>query len=125
MAFSYPLQLHPCRNSVSQLIFHQNALELSTLQYYGLTYGITGLSWVVAMVVTSLGVVLAVVGATGTVICGWFVECAIGLWLVDIGSTAISYILPATFYYFLFHDAHPTRYFGVCVVPFALSMVFW
>lgn len=78
--------------------------------YFILTFAITGCSYAVAMTVSDLGIVLAIVGATG--------------------STAISYILPGAYYYYTYPNAKD-RYvalflclFGCCVVPFALTMVF-
>ncbi|ETO28288.1 amino acid/polyamine transporter [Reticulomyxa filosa] len=110
LSLSYPLQCNPCRNCLSQLIFGKSALELDDKRFYMLTYGITCGSWMLALVVNSLGVVLAIVGSTG--------------------STTISYILPGLFYYLTFKNdkTNKMKYLalalailGCCVVPFALN----
>ena len=96
MAFSYPLQCHPCRNSLSMLIFGEPAHCLEDGKYYLLTFGILVSSVGITMKVTNLGVVLALVGATG--------------------STTISYILPGLFYAQYFDDWHPKRVVALCMV---------
>ena len=112
LSFSYALQCNPCRNSLANLIFKKKANQLDDKYFYILTYGLTFSSWVIAMIVSKLGLVLAIVGATG--------------------STTISYILPGLYYYFIFiKDKSFNKYMaiflaslGICVVPFALTMVF-
>lgn len=107
--FSYPLQVHPCRASVdavskwrpitkrtqeltpasgspSRSSLLQNKIpirpkteDMSELRFAVITTSIIILSYIVAMMVSSLDRVLAYVGSTG--------------------STAISFILPGLFYY--------------------------
>lgn len=107
--FSYPLQVHPCRASVDavskwrparnrtqeltpasgspsrssllqkKMPIKPKAEEISDLRFAVITTAIIILSYIVAMTVNSLDVVLAYVGSTG--------------------STSISFILPGLFYY--------------------------
>lgn len=107
--FSYPLQVHPCRASVDMilrwrpihrdrtlnlsdgspsrsipLLANQNRQmarndTISELRFAFITFMIIILSYIVAMMVSSLDKVLAYVGSTG--------------------STSISFILPGLFYY--------------------------
>ncbi len=101
------------RNNNYEKIGKKSSLEIDPYKFYLLTYGIAFASLGVALVVDSLGAVLALVGATG--------------------STTISYILPGIFYYYSFkHQPGPIKYvalcmtgMGICIIPFALTMVFW
>lgn len=107
--FSYPLQVHPCRASVDAVLKWRPASrkqadyssangspsrsfllnpasmsqkgrgEMSDRRFAIITTAIIILSYTVAMTVSSLSVVLAYVGSTG--------------------STSISFILPGLFYY--------------------------
>ena len=107
--FSYPLQVHPCRASVDAVLkwrpaswrntdspadspSHSALLgqsakaspklgrgEMGETRFAAITTAIIILSYIVAMTVSSLGLVLAYVGSTG--------------------STSISFILPGLFYY--------------------------
>eukprot|EP00668_Euglena_longa_P035033 GGOE01044994.1.p1 GENE.GGOE01044994.1~~GGOE01044994.1.p1 ORF type:complete len:464 (-),score=106.04 GGOE01044994.1:247-1638(-) len=96
MAFSYPLQCYPCRNSLSLLLFGEGALQLRDALFYGLSYGILTCSLLISMVVHDLGLVLALVGATG--------------------STTISYILPGLFYAQYFKEWHFMRWMAFLMV---------
>jgi amino acid permease len=86
MAFSYPLQCHPCRNSVSVLVTGEPAQYLDDRVFYTITFCILVLSVGISMAVHDLGLVLGLVGATG--------------------STTISYILPGLFYTQYFEEWH-------------------
>lgn len=91
--FSYPLQVHPCRASVDAVSKWRpvssatktpprqgvQAEEMGELRFAVITTCIILASYVVAMTVSSLDVVLAYVGSTG--------------------STSISFILPGLFYW--------------------------
>ena len=97
--FSYPLQCHPCRLSISHIVSScipssflrssaptnaaafqtTSSSPMSDLKFSSLTVLILILSYITAMSVSSLERVLAFVGSTG--------------------STAISFILPGLFYY--------------------------
>jgi amino acid permease len=107
--FSYPLQVHPCRASVDAVLKWRPASrkqseyaavngspsrstllngannsqkargEMSDRRFAVITTAIIIMSYIVAMTVSSLAVVLAYVGSTG--------------------STSISFILPGLFYY--------------------------
>ncbi|KAI8353321.1 transmembrane amino acid transporter protein-domain-containing protein [Blakeslea trispora] len=85
--FSYPLQAHPCRASLDKVVallssgqktssFHSPP---SPLKYFTMTTVILIASYLVAITVTELDLVLSFVGSTG--------------------STTISFILPGLFYY--------------------------
>ncbi|KAK9471749.1 transmembrane amino acid transporter protein-domain-containing protein [Dipodascopsis tothii] len=95
--FSYPLQCHPCRNSLASIL-HLRPMQrieralaaraagvpvavsaMSQTRFVTITTLIMVLSYIVAMTVTSLETVLSFVGATG--------------------STSISFILPGVFAY--------------------------
>ena len=79
MLFSYPLQAHPCRNSLDKVITSGSDVSMSNSRFSGITVSILILSYIIAISVSDLSLILALVGATG--------------------STAICYILPGLFYY--------------------------
>jgi len=105
--FSYPLQVHPCRNCLDkvfhdgdQLIHHKPGdededadadaedefapVEMSPLKHTLLTAGIIGSGFTIAYFVSDLQLVLSFVGSTG--------------------STTISFILPGLFFWKLTRD---------------------
>jgi amino acid permease len=119
-AFTYPLQCNPCRMSLS-LLMHQwshrstvGQIDVhlpSELRLTILTAGICILSLGVAMVVDDLGVILSIVGATG--------------------STTISYILPGLIFLKLHPIWTPKHYaaaalflIGCIVIPSCLTFIF-
>ena len=149
VAFTFPLQVNPCRNSLYLLVLQLKARfgggagggsgqggeggaggrggggkkkaggsvvglekqQMGTGWLIGLSVGICGLSWLVAFFVQDLGVVLALVGATG--------------------STLISYILPGWFYSTLHRERTWTRMlamglmaWGIIVIPVCLTLIF-
>ena len=77
--FSYPLQAHPCRNSIDKVIPNGTEGVMSKSRFSTITVCILILSYIIAITVSDLSLILALVGATG--------------------STAICYILPGLFYY--------------------------
>eukprot|EP00472_Partenskyella_glossopodia_P012015 CAMPEP_0197517364 /NCGR_PEP_ID=MMETSP1318-20131121/2342_1 /TAXON_ID=552666 /ORGANISM="Partenskyella glossopodia, Strain RCC365" /LENGTH=413 /DNA_ID=CAMNT_0043066837 /DNA_START=221 /DNA_END=1459 /DNA_ORIENTATION=+ len=85
VTLSFPLQCFPCRYSCQQIVATTcgpaRSERETRIRWYAITFVICVGSWAVAMVLDSLGLVLAVVGATG--------------------STTISYILPGYVYYSL------------------------
>lgn len=110
LSFSFALQCHPCRNSISNIIWKKSAWDLDKRYFVVLTFCIVICSVAITMFVTSLGIVLAIVGATG--------------------STTISYILPGIFY-FKIQKTGKKRWLalalsliGCIVVPFTLTFVF-
>jgi len=110
LGFSFALQCHPCRNSICNMIWRKSAWDLDRKYFILVTILIVLCSLTITMFVTSLGTVLAIVGATG--------------------STAISYILPGIFYFKI--QKHGKKRWlalalsslGCMVVPFALTFVF-
>ncbi|ORX65075.1 putative AVT6-involved in amino acid efflux from the vacuole [Basidiobolus meristosporus CBS 931.73] len=131
--FSYPLQAHPCRASVDKVLnvaFHTNlevpqyeeedgkpddtpqphSYEISNLRFFTITPIIIVSTYLIAISVSQLDLVLSFVGSTG--------------------STAISFILPGLFYTKI-HQNDPwnlTRIlavmllvYGVCVMTICLS----
>ena len=160
VAFSYPLQCHPSRRSILSLLHHwdnyrygmtdgtaaqdasvtaspmQTGVQLSEVhidqhappapsagfqlseegqrvRFLIVTVCFLGLSLLIGLTVTDLGTVLAFVGATG--------------------STAVSYILPGFFYYFIFKDEGPVwkrnlalfqGCLGLVIVPVCLTFIF-
>merc|ERR1711990_394421 len=98
--FSYPLQLHPCRASLDKVFSKKDPLqaasdhgparsEISLLKYVSMTSGILLASFLIALQVTQLEVVLGFVGATG--------------------STTISFILPALFFIRIFANSEDRK----------------
>ncbi|KAH8550289.1 transmembrane amino acid transporter protein-domain-containing protein [Umbelopsis sp. PMI_123] len=93
---SYPLQCHPCRNSLDKVLsfnsapVDENGAKVlsppSTAKFIAMTMGILITTYCVAITMTKLDIVLAFVGSTG--------------------STVISFILPAMFYLKL-HEGQP------------------
>lgn len=78
----YPLQLHPCRASFSKIL---EALDIHPpMKHYTTTTALVIGTFIIAISVSQLDLVLAFVGSTG--------------------STAISFILPGLFYYKLHQD---------------------
>lgn len=115
---SYPLQCHPCRASMDKVLSARSMRIAgnkvppppSTLKFISLTIGILIATYIVAMTMTKLDLVLAFVGSTG--------------------STAISFILPSLFYLKLHQDQPWTTskvvaallgVYGVCVMVICLS----
>ncbi|KAI8138899.1 transmembrane amino acid transporter protein-domain-containing protein [Fennellomyces sp. T-0311] len=115
--FGYPLQVHPCRGSVDKILtwFSSNDKSAfpdppSTIKHFVMTTAILIGTYVIAMAVGQLDLVLAFVGSTG--------------------STTVSFILPGLFYYKL-HDNEPWHFpkivsviltvFGVLVMTICLS----
>ncbi|TFK51813.1 hypothetical protein OE88DRAFT_1679269 [Heliocybe sulcata] len=98
--FSYPLQVHPCRNCLDK-VFHggnvpktdteveeldeaHGSSDMSPMKHSLLTAGIIASSFTIAYFVDDLQMVLSFVGSTG--------------------STTISFILPGLFYWKLTHN---------------------
>ncbi|ORZ08194.1 transmembrane amino acid transporter protein-domain-containing protein [Absidia repens] len=96
VVFSYPLQAHPCRASLDKVLAWKTpqARGLKTppvpspIKYFAMTTSILLLSYLVAISVSQLDLVLAFVGSTG--------------------STTISFILPGLFYYKI-HEKDPWK----------------
>eukprot|EP01084_Bolivina_argentea_P121217 214828_1 len=67
VAFSYPLNIQPCRHCLSSLLFNvTNAdLELSNVKFILITTCLAIGSLFIAMTVDDLGIVLGLVGSTG------------------------------------------------------------
>ncbi|ORZ05612.1 transmembrane amino acid transporter protein-domain-containing protein [Absidia repens] len=94
VVFSYPLQAHPCRASLDKVLAWKSpqasGLKVpplpSPFKYFAMTTTILIASYLVAITVSKLDLVLAFVGSTG--------------------STTISFILPGLFY-FKIHENEP------------------
>ena len=121
IAFSYPVLAYPARNSFSSLIFNiSDTKELNWIKYNFITFCIIILSFIISMSTDDLGIVLALVGSTGT--------------------TIIAFILPGAFYYNLpiHFDKDKNKYndkykrqialammiLGIVLVPFNITMIF-
>ena len=78
--FSYPLQILPCRASLSHLFSSPD----TPLKHVLLTTALLLLTFLIAMNVSQLEIVMGIIGSTG--------------------STTISFILPAVFYLKLFPE---------------------
>ncbi|KAG2232876.1 hypothetical protein INT48_004889 [Thamnidium elegans] len=109
--FSYPLQAHPCRASLDKVLAwgspNSRGFKVppppSPFKYFAMTTTILILSYVAAITVTQLDLVLSFVGATG--------------------STTISFILPGLFYYKI-HENDPWKPGKIIAVLLALYGIF-
>lgn len=109
---SYPLQAHPSRACITTIAnrLHGPGLDDHAL-YLAITSVFVAASGTLAFVVSDLGLVLSVVGATG--------------------STIVSYILPGAVYYALFPERE-SRWIGLAlfasglvIMPVSLALIFW
>eukprot|EP00040_Diaphanoeca_grandis_P032519 m.197163 g.197163 ORF g.197163 m.197163 type:complete len:461 (-) comp32650_c0_seq1:84-1466(-) len=120
VAFSYPLQAHPARQCLLSLYSSCSGNvdaegtphPASNYLFYGITVAFTLLSFLLAMVLTDLGIVLELVGATG--------------------STIVSYILPGAIYWKLHPEPHWLKTMaivqfsvGCCIIPVALGFIIY
>ena len=106
VTFSYPLQSHPSRTCILSLlaaVLGTRGPRWETAAHLGVTTGFLGLSTAIALVVDDLGMVLSLVGATG--------------------STIVSYILPGATYFLLCRDAGAKRYLGLLQLAIGLVLV--
>ncbi|CAO3656923.1 unnamed protein product [Mucor hiemalis] len=111
VVFSYPLQAHPCRASLDKVLAwaspssrgFKNPPPPSPFKYFAMTTTILILSYVVAITITELDLVLSFVGSTG--------------------STTISFILPGLFYYKI-HENDPWKPGKIIAVLLALYGIF-
>jgi amino acid permease len=119
--FSYPLQAHPARACLDKVLSFKSystnryskppSPEISNMKYIILTSGILILSYIIAILISKLDLVLAFVGSTG--------------------STTISFILPGIFYYKI-HENDPwdrkkilaacLAFYGSCVMIICLTL---
>lgn len=122
VAFSYPLQANPARKCITTLLNNIRSSAISAreqyIQFYLITTIFLGLSFAVAITVSDLGVILSLVGATG--------------------STIVSYILPGFCYYLTFKDridnirnpkwklygALFQGVIGIIIIPICLTFIF-
>jgi len=120
--FSYPLQVHPSRLSFLALLrlacgprnLDDTSPEFRRIEarrYYVVTVFLLATSVTIALSVNSLGIVLGIVGATG--------------------STLVSYILPGLMYFMAFQTFHVKRIFAMCqfglgciIMPTCLAALF-
>ena len=106
VTFSYPLQSHPSRTCILSLltaVFGSRGPRWDMATHLGVTTGFLGLSTAIALVVDDLGMVLSLVGATG--------------------STIVSYILPGATYFKLCRDAGWKRYLGLLQLAIGMALV--
>eukprot|EP01084_Bolivina_argentea_P304649 526183_1 len=121
VAFSYPVVFTPGRHSLSTLIWRKNATQITTQKFYGVTICMMIITFTIAMIVDDLGIVLSVIGSTG--------------------SAVSIMILPGLFYYFMKQNTGKnikqnfcdkvntygsiiTVSLGVILVPFCLIILF-
>ena len=110
----YPLQAHPSRLSLGSIIkkvLGPARAPSDAALHWGITAAFVGASTAIALVVDDLGVVLKVVGATG--------------------STIVSYILPGSCYFLLYREPHTLRWAalallvaGAVTMPLSLTLIF-
>eukprot|EP01084_Bolivina_argentea_P019280 35867_1 len=109
MSFSYPLYGHPTRDSLASIFFGvAEAKILPKNQYYGISYFILFSTLIIAMITNDLGLVIGLIGSTG--------------------STIVSFILPALFYLYLNDDKlRQTRCYTIkrigCFIMFIVGIV--
>ncbi|KAI8885754.1 hypothetical protein K501DRAFT_179311 [Backusella circina FSU 941] len=107
--FSFPLQVHPCRASLENVIRYardQSYYYNTRQRHFILTTFILLITLAISSSVTSLGLVLAFVGSTG--------------------STAISFILPGLFYTSLFKDRQTWKNkvaLFLCIYGFSVMII--
>lgn len=117
VTFSYPLQAHPSRASIMALWSiaagpaHLQGSSAEKRRFWIVTALWVSLSWAVAVTVKDLGIVLGIVGATG--------------------STTVSYILPGLVYRKAFPQPSLERklaglqlLLGCVIMPLCLTMLF-
>jgi amino acid permease len=115
VCFCYPLQVNPARASILGLLRRcgprTSSFANSRVSHVVVTSCFLALSLLVAVVVTDLGTILSIVGATG--------------------STTVTFILPGLCYYKLFPYRHGKRTLALCqcllgcvIFPFALFFIF-
>jgi amino acid permease len=106
IALSYPLQIHPARICVANIAanFVPN-IRKSTPWHFILTFAIVLITYIVAFLVSNLGIVFSLVGATG--------------------SVTICYILPGLFYAKLFWKTSwlGKKFFAVLLVVVGILLM--
>jgi len=109
----YPLQAHPSRLSIGSIVrkLAGRRAPSEAALHVPITACFVGASAAIALVVDDLGIVLKVVGATG--------------------STIVSYILPGLCYFLLHPEPHVMRWLalalliaGVIIMPLSLTLIF-
>ncbi|KAI9493525.1 transmembrane amino acid transporter protein-domain-containing protein [Zychaea mexicana] len=113
VVFSYPLQAHPCRASLDKILAWRSpearGLKVppppSALKYFIMTTTILVGSYLIAITVSELDLVLAFVGSTG--------------------STTISFILPGIFYYKIHENDpwKPGKISAVCLAIYGILVM--
>jgi len=103
----YPLQAHPSRTSIISIVEILAGKEKdewlnATVPYVVITSIFIGCTGTIAFLVSDLGLVLAVVGATG--------------------SSIVTYVLPGGCYFFLFPE-RKSRWLGLAFVCWAVFFV--
>mmetsp|Transcript_19958 Transcript_19958/g.29877 ORF Transcript_19958/g.29877 Transcript_19958/m.29877 type:complete len:446 (+) Transcript_19958:37-1374(+) len=115
VTFSFPLQCFPCRFSAMQILTSamgpSQTASAEVRRWWIITATICALSWFISMIVTDLGQILSVVGATG--------------------STTISYILPGFVFFSLEKEWNLRKILalslfilGCIIIPAALTFIF-
>ena len=119
IAFSYPVLLHPCRNSLGALLFDEaDCSQLTLFRFWALTALIVACSFGIALVADDLGDILGIVGSSGI--------------------SVISFVLPGLFYWNMDGVDRMDRewykckkfgglffvVFGVILIPFCIVMQF-
>ena len=123
VAFSYPLQVHPARKCILTLLSTfldegksvEPPYSVLYMRFVGITATFLCLSFLIAMATSDLGVILSIVGATG--------------------STIVSYILPGFVYYLTFRDDSSSPKWktnlaliqgilGLIIMPVCLTFIF-
>ena len=120
VAFTYPLQCNPSRRSILNIIRYlddgrEPTAWILKVRYYIITVLFLVSTFMIAFTVEDLGIMIALVGATG--------------------STVVSLILPGGFYYAL-HQQNPSApkwklyaaatqvIVGIIMIPLCLTFIF-
>lgn len=106
VALSYPLQVHPARICFQNIVANfLPDIRKSTPWHFIITFIICSITYIVAFLVTNLGIVYSIVGATG--------------------SVTICYILPGLFYSKLYwkHTWFGKKFFAVLLVVMGVLLM--
>merc|ERR1719499_1677315 len=67
----FALQMQPTKNSVSQIIWHTDAVHLTRKEFLLLVLSLFGSAWLIALFVTDLSIALSFIGCTTSMSIGF------------------------------------------------------
>merc|ERR1719499_1382114 len=71
----FALQMQPTKNSVSQMIWHTDAVHLSRKEFLLLVLSLFGCAWLIALFVNDLSIALSFIGCTTSMSIGFVLPC--------------------------------------------------